>query len=117
MNVESLESLAAEWRNEVASLLKRGARREADCLESAAADLQARLTEWRYEELTLEVAAEESGYSYSRLQHLVGNEIENAGEPGSPKIRRCDLPKKPGHVSSPQDEDLVDRVLPFRRHG
>lgn len=48
------------------------------------------------EVLSLAEAAQESGYSVDRLQHLVAEgAIPNAGRKGKPGIRRRDLPRKP----------------------
>ena len=47
--------------------------------------------------LTLAEAALESGYSVDHLRHAVASgQIANAGRRGAPRIRRADLPKKPG---------------------
>src|SRR5213079_3103830 len=65
------------------------ARSYADELE--AFDLQHGL-----EALTLAKAAAESGYSKDHLALLVANgTIDNAGEKGTPRIRRQVLPRKP----------------------
>ena len=45
-------------------------------------------------------ASAESGYSESRLRHLVAaGELQNAGKKGAPRIRRSDLPKKAAGVN------------------
>ena len=67
--------------------------------------------EWQNEELTLHEASEESGFSYSRLQQL---KDLNVGTPGSPRIRRCDLPSKPRRSRPKATEDtpdLADEIL------
>lgn len=39
------------------------------------------------------------GYSIDRLQHLVAaGEIDNVGRKGKPRIRRSDVPVKPGYL-------------------
>jgi hypothetical protein len=49
------------------------------------------------EVLTLVEAALECGYSADHLGRLVREgAIPNSGRPKAPKIRRCDLPRKPG---------------------
>lgn len=106
MNAAALEDLAGEWREEADLLRRRGAPRQADALESAAEDLERRLPEWRLEPLTVEEAARESGYSRSQLYALLSDgKLPNAGEPGAPRVRRCDLPRKPGH-EAPDLEEL-----------
>ncbi len=48
--------------------------------------------------LTLREASRLGGYSVDRLQHLVAaGEIENVGRKQRPRIRRRDVPVKPGH--------------------
>lgn len=90
--------LAARWRADAEVLRRRGAAALAEALESCAAELEAWERERALEGLTLEQAASESGYSYSRLQQLIAcGTIPNGGEPYRPRIRRCDLPKKPGY--------------------
>lgn len=105
-----LRSLADRWRAEAALLRRRGAHGSADTLESAAEDLEDRLREWRLELLTLEQAAREAGLAYDTLQRKVaGGEIANAGEKGSPRVRRCDLhPWLDTPV--PEDEDPIDAL-------
>ncbi len=49
--------------------------------------------------LTLTAAAEHSGYSAGHLSRLVQTGvIPNAGRTNTPRIRRADLPIKPGHL-------------------
>jgi hypothetical protein len=49
------------------------------------------------EALTLVEAAKESGYSADHLGRLVrAGDIENVGRAHAPKIRRRNLPRKPG---------------------
>ena len=51
------------------------------------------------EVLTLSKAAEYSGYSREHLARLVRvGRLHNAGRPDAPKIRACDLPRKPGYT-------------------
>lgn len=55
-------------------------------------------TEWRNEALTPDQAAEETGYSAEHLRRKIRDgTIPNAGEEGSPRVLRKDLPRKPGH--------------------
>lgn len=119
MNVQPLERLAAEWREQAAILRRRGAEGNAEALESCAADLEVRLRAWQLEALTLEQAVHESGLSYSALQkQLARGEVENAGTKGSPRIRRCDLPRKAGrsgiNAVSLGGPDLAAEVLASR---
>lgn len=48
--------------------------------------------------ITLTEAHRLGGYSVDRLQRLVAaGDIENVGRKGRPRIRRSDVPVKPGH--------------------
>lgn len=68
----------------------------ATAFERAAIELEAALSTFDDESLTLGQAAEESGYSVEYLGRLVRcGTIPNAGKKGSPRIRRCDLPRRP----------------------
>jgi hypothetical protein len=94
-DLTKLMGLTTEWRAHAAALRRYGAESEACALEVCAAELEERLREWQTEPLTLETAADESGYSYSSLQQKVAaGEIRNAGDKGRPRLRRCDLPRK-----------------------
>lgn len=96
--------LPLRWREEaeVAEALgdSRGAvmcRRFADALAAALRNAEGEL-------LTLEAAADASGYSSGRLRHMVADGlIPNAGAKGRPRIRRGDLPKKVRRTVSPFD--------------
>lgn len=68
----------------------------ADAMEVCIERIRTALAERDLGAVTLREAAEIGGYSYSRLQELVGERIENVGEPGAPRIRRSDVPVKPG---------------------
>lgn len=96
------EALVTRWRDEADEYERDGAlvpaarllRRVADELENA-------VPAYRLEPLTVKQAARESGYSESRLRDYLNNgTVPNAGEPGAPRIRRCDLPRKPAHTPS-----------------
>ena len=106
--------LSAHWEGDAAILRHRGAVSEAITLESCAAELleQARL--FSLEEMTLEQAKQESGYSYSAIQKMSSDgTIPNVGKKGAPRIRRGDLPKKPNGCCEPSkgEPDLAELVL------
>lgn len=93
----AVRELADNWRGEADLLRRRGAPRQADVLESAAEDLETAWTAWRRERLTVEEASAASGYSEAHLRRLLRDgTLPNAGEEDRPRIRRADLPKKPG---------------------
>lgn len=99
--VSNPHSLPTRWRAKAVELRQLGAVAQAQALEWCAAELEAAWREWELEALTLQQAADESGYSVDHLGALVRQEtIPNAGEKHSPRIRRCDLPRKPGQGSS-----------------
>jgi len=89
------EDLPREWREKAKELRRFGADEAASTLEACADDLEETWRVWSTEPITLEEAEAESGYSYSRLQQKVASgEIRNIGEPGKPRVRRADLPRK-----------------------
>lgn len=97
MNATPLERLAEEWREEAAQLRRYGAAPQAKAVEACAEDLERGIQAWATEPLTVAAAAAESGYSERRLRELLADgQIPNAGGPGAPRLRRRDLPAKPG---------------------
>ena len=102
--------LVSRWRAEVDVLRKRGADGQAAAVESCADELEQAVVEANLESLTLDQAAEESGYSKSHLSRLMAaDRLPNAGRRNAPRIKRGDLPRKP---ETPMDEgpDLVGRI-------
>ena len=111
MNIDRLRELANEWRADAVVLRKRGAVAQAEALESCVADHEQAVQEWQNEELTLHQAAAESGYSYSALQQMKDLHL---GTSGSPRLRRCDLPRRPGRsgpLLAHGQPDLADEIL------
>ena len=109
-----ISRVITRWRDEAAILHRRGADEQAAVLESCAVELEHEGRLFSLEGLTLGQAAEESGFSYSALEKMVrSGRIANVGLPGQPRLRRGDLPKKPGGVGEPRGDepDLADRVL------
>ena len=117
MNIEPLRAFTDSLRTEGAGLRHRGLSEMADVLESVANDHEQVLDAWHTEELTLREAEAESGFSYSRLQQM---KSLNVGSTGSPRIRRCDLPRKPRR-SGPKviegQPDLADEILRSKLGG
>ncbi len=92
-----LACITTRWRSEAEILHRRGADEQAAVLESCVSDLEEEARLFSLEEITLEQAAGESGYSYSALQKMVSDgTIQNVGKKGTPRVLRGDLPKKPG---------------------
>jgi hypothetical protein len=114
---DPLAALSERWRADADVLRHRGADMQAGVLAQCAQELEAALREAALEALTLEQAAEESGYSYSALQKKVASgELENVGERHKPRVRRGDLPRK-GRCHTPTGDcpGLAERVLAGRR--
>ena len=85
--------------NVFAELLRPFAPEVARAFETAATHLEDALQQSNNEPLTLVQAGRESGYSRDHLGRLVrAGRLPNAGSPNAPRIRRCDLPIKPGHL-------------------
>jgi hypothetical protein len=113
---DPLALLTTHWREEAQMLRRRGAEAQACVLEQCAEELEGALRESDLEALTLEQAAEESGYSYSALQKMVArDELENVGEKHKPRVRRGDLPRKARRTAHGDDDpDLAGMILAHR---
>lgn len=111
-------NLASEWRRRATMLREYGAEGQAAAVEACAVELTDAVKDWQDEPLTLEQAAEESGYSYSTLQQKVAaGEIPNVGDKGRPRVRRYDLPRKtptPARLLESGEPDLAGEVLAGR---
>lgn len=104
--------LVAEWRKEAELYERRGLTSHAAMARSFADDLENHEREHALELLTVAQAAEESGYTPPHIRRLVEEgRIPNAGEEYSPRVRRCDLPKKPSRPTITRGPDLVGEVL------
>lgn len=87
--------LARQWEQEAELLEGYGATEAGAAARRHAAQLTAVIRTNDAEELTLNEAAQESGYSKRRLRELVADgSVANAGAKGRPRIRRADLPRK-----------------------
>ena len=118
MNTDALRALAVRWRAEAVMFRRYGEERLAIACETHADELEVAVGAQAIEALTLDQAAEIGGYSYSHLQHLLADgEIDNVGEKGSPRIRRCDVPRKPGHGARRANSrsEVLDRSLSLHR--
>ena len=94
--------LTNEWRDRASQLERYGADSQAITLLECAADLEQTWRLWQEEPLTLDEAAEASGYSAEHLGRLVREgKVRNAGRRGSPRIARADLPIKPKQREAP----------------
>ena len=110
--------VTARWRSEAEILHRRGADEQAAVLKSCASELEEQARLFSLEEMTLGEAEQESGYSYSALEKMVRcSRVPNAGSLGNPRIRRGDLPRKPGSDRQPPqgEPDLAELVLAGKR--
>ncbi len=91
-------ALPDAWRARASDLRTWGAAEQAaTALDRAADELEAQLRAEGDAELNLEQAAAECGYSPRHLARLVRDgTVANAGRKNAPRIRRADLPRKPG---------------------
>jgi len=111
----TLEELAGQWRARAQELRSWGGDAPAKALERAAADLDAALAREQDALLSLEQAAQESGYSADHLRHLVADgTVPNAGRRGAPRVRRGDLPTRPGKARSSTYDPDADAVQILR---
>lgn len=96
-------SLVESWREEADSIRVRYAdERLAHVLEVAAMDLERAIENTSGQLLTLQQAAERSGYSVEHLGRMVASgKIPNAGRKGAPRIRLADCPVKPQRLTTP----------------
>ena len=109
MRADGLLALSRRWREDAETLRRRGADAHAAVWELAADELDAFMTAWHLEELDLEAAAAESGYTRSAIEKMLRRgDLANAGQKGRPSVRRCDLPCKPG--SGQDAPDLAELV-------
>ena len=111
--------LLERWRSEADAYERDGALVRGDALLRRVADeLEAAWREYEAEELTISQAAEESGYSESHLyQMLSEKKIPNAGGPGSPRILRKDLPRKPAQGYAGKGEEFASKIAARRITG
>ena len=116
--MNTLRALTATWRKEALTFRRYGEERLAVTCEIHADEVEAAAAAMRIEAVSLEEAGEIGGYSYSHLQCLVARgEIENIGHKGSPRIRRCDIPMKPGRGKgrTRSKANVLDRSLKVHR--
>ena len=95
MNAAPLYEIGEQFRAEAVRSRLWGQKSCALQFERCAAIADEVVRQWELELLTLDEAAQESGYSYSALEKGTRDgRIRNAGAKGSPRIHRRDLPCK-----------------------
>ncbi len=98
----TLPELGASCRADAERLRRRGCDGPARLLESCADDLDRVLSTGQDETLTLARAAQESGYTAAHLRYLIGRgTLRDRAETGPARVRRGDLPRKPGLQPGP----------------
>lgn len=99
---QPINALVKKWRNESETLRYRYSdERLASLCESHARELEVALRTSLSRQVTLNRAAEISGYSKSHLRRLMDQgTIPNVGEPGAPRVRVSDLPFKTGKMTT-----------------
>ena len=104
--------LAIAWKEKATELRCFGAEDQAVTLEYCANDLEETLRIWQTEPLTLEEAAEESGYSADHIGRLIREgKLPNTGRAGAPRIARRDLPiKLKPRVPGVAEDDAISQT-------
>ena len=103
--------LPAEWRAQAEGLRQFGADAQAKAVDRCADRLEEAFRLESDTVLSLQEAADESGYSAAHLGRMVRDgKVPNAGRPGAPRIRRRDLPRKADESDSavPQNNRIRD---------
>jgi hypothetical protein len=100
------------WRALAEQVERYGDKGTAATLRACADDLEADMRDAGAELLTLDEAAKASGYSASRIRHMVAEgTIANAGKKGSPRVRRGDLPTKSRGATTFDAEAIAAQIL------
>jgi hypothetical protein len=96
---EPLTGLVARWRQTATLLRDEGCQDAAKNKERCADELERCLNDLGNTALSVQEAARESGYSEEHVRRVLRERPAlNCGRAGKPKIRRCDLPRKPAAV-------------------
>lgn len=102
---QSISELVADWRAKATVLRTYGADRQAQAVERCLTDLEEALDQVSSEALTLQEAADATGYTADHIGRLVREgKIHNVGRKGAPRVRRSDLPIKPKRRIAPVAE-------------
>lgn len=97
-----VDSLLRRWHADAENLRSWGAEATAQVVDRCAAELEDTLATQDAEALSLAEAAKESGYCVSHLRRLIAEgKLRDVAEKGQSRVRRGDLPRKPGHHPTP----------------
>lgn len=108
----TLRDLLDQWATTAVTLRRYAAGEQAATLEACSVEMSAVLEAIELEPLALEDAARESGYSAAHLRRLLAaGTVQNVGSADGPRIRRGDLPRKPGRLTQGERGDEVRRHL------
>jgi len=110
------DDILAKWQAEAAALDHRNALVPGGALcREFLADLEAVIQSEAEEVLTVDQAAVESGYSKEHIARMVRQgTVPNAGRKQAPRIRRADLPRKPGRLLAPSQRVSYDPTTDAR---
>jgi len=94
-----IDALLADWREDTARFRSWGDEVRAIMLERVMLDLERVILVAGDESLTVTDASRECGYSERQLRRMLRRgTVHNIGRPNAPRIRRSDLPRKPGYL-------------------
>ena len=107
--MSAMHDLLTRWRDEAETVERCGHESTGKLIRRLTIEVEEALRDDQDETLTLAEAALESQYSVEHLRKLLSKDrIPNAGEKGRPRIRRGDLPARPGtgnrQIGSPEDD-------------
>lgn len=92
MEIGELAELTHEWRDEADVYERDGGLAPGHALlRRVATQLENRLRSWWTASLTPAEAAKECSWKAETIRRRIGNELPQAGEKYSPRVRRCDL--------------------------
>ena len=94
-----VDALLGRWHHDAEKLRGWGALASADAVDKCVMELAEALATQDAEPLSLAEAATETGYCVSHLRRLIGEgKLHDVAEKGPPRVRRGDLPRKPGYT-------------------
>ena len=93
------DALLVDWREDTARFRSWGDEVRAMMLERVMLDIERVIHAAGDETLTVAGASREGGYSERQLRRMLQRgTVHNMGRPNAPRIRRSDLPRKPGYL-------------------